>query len=46
VPATDPGKPRSAKNGTKHRPCGGPSAQLLGKGWDEFAALQTAVTSD
>jgi len=45
VSTTDPGKPQSDKNGTKHRLRDGLSPQLLGKGRDEFAARQTAVTS-
>ena len=45
-PATDAGKARSARNGTRHGLRGGPFALLPGEDRDEFAELHAAVTSD
>jgi hypothetical protein len=45
-PATDAGKARSARNGTRHGLRGGPFRLLPGEDRDEFAELHAAVTSD
>ena len=45
-PATEAGKARSARNGTKHGLRGGSFALLPGEDYEEFAALHAAVTSD
>ena len=45
-PATEPGKARVARNGTRHGLRGGPFALLPGEDADEFAQLHAAVTAD
>src|SRR4051812_31898535 len=45
-PATNAGKARSARNGTRHGLHGGPFSLLPGEDLDEFAVLHTAVTAD
>jgi hypothetical protein len=45
-PATDAGKARSARNGTRHGLRGGPFALLPGEDRETFAELHAAVTSD
>ena len=45
-PATEAGKARAARNGTRHGLRGGPFALLPGEDADEFAQLHAAVTAD
>ena len=45
-PATDAGRTRAARNGTRHGLRGGPFALLPGEDADEFAQLHAAVTAD
>ena len=45
-PATDAGRARAARNGTRHGLRGGPFALLPGEDADEFAELHAAVTAD